>query len=140
MLISFVEHFVTMVEEFCISAQTMTVAKMSKWLFFSGTGCFISGGPLRPNTRPHVGRLVCEDPTHPAGDYHVPVKGRRNRTVFTDHHLTSLEQSFERHKYLSSKDRAVLAARLGLSQTQVKTWYQNRRMKWKKQVCRPSKC
>jgi BarH-like homeobox protein len=62
------------------------------------------------------------------------MKCRRNRTVFTEYHLTSLEKNFDRQKYLSTKDRAQLASRLGLSQIQVKTWYQNRRMKWKKQV------
>ncbi|XP_022107182.1 homeobox protein BarH-like 1 [Acanthaster planci] len=45
-----------------------------------------------------------------------------------------LEKRFERQKYLSTPDRLELADTLGLSQLQVKTWYQNRRMKWKKQV------
>jgi len=37
-------------------------------------------------------------------------------------------------KYLSVQDRMELAARLNLSDTQVKTWYQNRRTKWKRQA------
>ena len=45
-----------------------------------------------------------------------------------------LEKKFETQKYLSTPDRIDIADRLGLSQLQVKTWYQNRRMKWKKQV------
>lgn len=45
-----------------------------------------------------------------------------------------LEKSFERQKYLSVQDRMELAARLSLSDTQVKTWYQNRRTKWKRQT------
>lgn len=45
-----------------------------------------------------------------------------------------LEKSFERQKYLSVQDRMELAARLNLSDTQVKTWYQNRRTKWKRQT------
>lgn len=51
--------------------------------------------------------------------------------------LLGLERKFEAHKYLSTPDRVELAKSLGLSQLQVKTWYQNRRMKWKKQVRRP---
>uniref|UniRef100_A0A8C6YEG2 BARX homeobox 1 n=2 Tax=Elapidae TaxID=8602 RepID=A0A8C6YEG2_NAJNA len=45
-----------------------------------------------------------------------------------------LEKRFEKQKYLSTPDRIDLAESLGLSQLQVKTWYQNRRMKWKKIV------
>lgn len=54
-------------------------------------------------------------------------KTRKARTAFTDHQLNTLEQSFERQKYLSVQDRMELAAKLNLSDTQVKTWYQNRR-------------
>lgn len=48
--------------------------------------------------------------------------------------LIGLEKRFENQKYLSTPDRIQLADFLGLSQLQVKTWYQNRRMKWKKKV------
>ena len=48
--------------------------------------------------------------------------------------LMGLEKKFETQKYLSTPDRLEVAERLGLTQLQVKTWYQNRRMKWKKQV------
>ncbi|XP_064470121.1 homeobox protein BarH-like 1 [Ornithodoros turicata] len=61
-------------------------------------------------------------------------KARRNRTVFTEGQLMGLERRFDSQKYLSTPDRAELARALGLTQLQVKTWYQNRRMKWKKQV------
>ena len=51
-----------------------------------------------------------------------------------DGQLIGLEKRFENQKYLSTPDRIQLAESLGLSQLQVKTWYQNRRMKWKKKV------
>lgn len=54
-------------------------------------------------------------------------KQRKARTAFTDHQLQTLEKSFERQKYLSVQDRLELAAKLSLTDTQVKTWYQNRR-------------
>lgn len=54
-------------------------------------------------------------------------KQRKARTAFTDHQLQTLEKSFERQKYLSVQDRMELAAKLQLTDTQVKTWYQNRR-------------
>ncbi|XP_022327739.2 homeobox protein BarH-like 1 [Crassostrea virginica] len=63
-----------------------------------------------------------------------PKKCRRSRTVFTELQLIGLEKRFETQKYLSTPDRIDLAESLGLSQVQVKTWYQNRRMKWKKSI------
>ena len=59
-------------------------------------------------------------------------KQRKARTAFTDYQLQTLERSFEKQKYLSVQDRQELAAKLNLSDTQVKTWYQNRRTKWKR--------
>ncbi|CAH1787059.1 unnamed protein product [Owenia fusiformis] len=61
-------------------------------------------------------------------------KPRKARTAFTDHQLNMLERTFERQKYLSVQDRMELATKLGLTDTQVKTWYQNRRTKWKRQT------
>lgn len=54
-------------------------------------------------------------------------KQRKARTAFTDFQLQTLERSFEKQKYLSVQDRQELAAKLNLTDTQVKTWYQNRR-------------
>ncbi|XP_051807230.1 barH-like homeobox 1a [Acanthochromis polyacanthus] len=60
-------------------------------------------------------------------------KPRKARTAFSDQQLSRLERSFQKQKYLNVQDRMELAAALQLSDTQVKTWYQNRRTKWKRQ-------
>nr|CAH8863404.1 unnamed protein product [Trichobilharzia regenti] len=71
-------------------------------------------------------------------DYHSGMKKskkpRKARTAFTDLQLNELEKMFDRQKYLSVQDRVELAERLRLTDTQVKTWYQNRRTKWKRQT------
>ncbi|XP_063726794.1 uncharacterized protein LOC134854466 [Symsagittifera roscoffensis] len=59
---------------------------------------------------------------------------RRSRTVFSDQQLKGLEKNFCSTKYLTTMQRNRLAKESGLTQMQVKTWYQNRRMKWKKQL------
>lgn len=61
-------------------------------------------------------------------------KNRRRRTAFTSGQLKSLEQKFRCKKYLTVSERICLANDLGLTDTQVKTWFQNRRTKWKKQM------
>lgn len=54
-------------------------------------------------------------------------KVRRRRTAFTHAQLAYLERKFRSQKYLSVADRSDVAEALNLSETQVKTWYQNRR-------------
>ncbi|PFX28108.1 T-cell leukemia homeobox protein 1-like [Stylophora pistillata] len=61
-------------------------------------------------------------------------KIRRRRTAFTSSQLKSLEQKFRDKKYLTITERNNLANSLRLTDTQVKTWFQNRRTKWKKQM------
>ncbi|XP_035210190.1 barH-like 2 homeobox protein [Stegodyphus dumicola] len=60
-------------------------------------------------------------------------KPRRRRTAFTQAQLAFLERKFRCQKYLSVADRGSVAEALSLTETQVKTWYQNRRTKWKRQ-------
>ena len=58
--------------------------------------------------------------------------GKKTRTCFTAEQVCRLESDFILKKYLSSREREELASELGLSQQQVKIWFQNRRTKWKK--------
>uniref|UniRef100_G1SR85 BARX homeobox 1 n=1 Tax=Oryctolagus cuniculus TaxID=9986 RepID=G1SR85_RABIT len=107
----------------------------------SGLGsALLAAGPGLPGAAgaPHLplelqlrGKLEAAGPGEPGTK---AKKGRRSRTVFTELQLMGLEKRFEKQKYLSTPDRIDLAESLGLSQLQVKTWYQNRRMKWKKIV------
>jgi len=59
---------------------------------------------------------------------------KKTRTVFSRSQVYQLESTFEVKRYLSSSERAGLARSLGLTDTQVKIWFQNRRNKWKRQL------
>ncbi|TTC29620.1 Homeobox protein HMX3 [Bagarius yarrelli] len=59
---------------------------------------------------------------------------KKTRTVFSRSQVFQLETAFDAKRYLSSAERACLASSLHLSETQVKTWFQNRRNKWKRQL------
>ncbi|KAJ3613593.1 hypothetical protein NHX12_019839 [Muraenolepis orangiensis] len=60
-------------------------------------------------------------------------KSKRMRTSFTNEQLSRLEKEFSRQQYMVGSERFVLASALQLSEAQVKVWFQNRRIKWRKQ-------
>ncbi|NXS52949.1 VEX1 protein, partial [Brachypteracias leptosomus] len=58
----------------------------------------------------------------------------RPRTKFSAAQLQELERSFREQRYIGASEKQRLAAVLNLSQSQIKTWFQNRRMKFKRQT------
>lgn len=59
-------------------------------------------------------------------------KNKRIRTIFTPDQLTKLEKEFDQQQYMVGAQRLYLANTLKLSEAQVKVWFQNRRIKWRK--------
>jgi len=60
-------------------------------------------------------------------------KKKRSRTIFSSEQLKSLELQFKKQQYIVGEERKVLAKCLKLTETQIKVWFQNRRIKWRKQ-------
>ncbi|XP_028166514.1 homeobox protein Hox-B1-like [Ostrinia furnacalis] len=59
-------------------------------------------------------------------------RSKRIRTIFTPEQLERLEAEFERQQYMVGPERLYLAHALQLTEAQVKVWFQNRRIKWRK--------
>ncbi|NXC42910.1 VEX1 protein, partial [Penelope pileata] len=95
-----------------------------------------SRGGARPAERP----LSCGD----SGAAPVPGPQQREaeggpaagrpRTKFSAAQLQELERSFREQRYIGASEKRRLAAALSLSQSQIKTWFQNRRMKFKRET------
>lgn len=60
---------------------------------------------------------------------------KRIRTIFTQEQLDKLEVEFLRQQYMVGSERSYLASTLNLTESQVKIWFQNRRIKWRKSQC-----
>ena len=76
--------------------------------------------------------MVAPMPPEPVCRLRKQRKDRKPRTPFSSTQLTKLEKKFKEKRYISVTERTDFSKDLGLTDTQVKIWFQNRRAKAKR--------
>ncbi|KAE8600360.1 hypothetical protein XENTR_v10013208 [Xenopus tropicalis] len=69
----------------------------------------------------------------------TPTSNRRKRTVYSPSDLAQLEQYFRANMYPDIHQREELAGQMGLPESRIQVWFQNRRSKAKRQGSRSTK-
>eukprot|EP00062_Callorhinchus_milii_P021943 gi/632979193/ref/XP_007906333.1/ PREDICTED: homeobox protein CDX-1 [Callorhinchus milii] len=84
---------------------------------------------LQPNGQPSFAGVHRESNLQSSGKTRTKDK---YRVVYTDHQRLELEKEFHYSRYITIRRKAELSVSLGLSERQVKIWFQNRRAKERK--------
>ncbi|XP_013055312.1 homeobox protein NANOG-like [Anser cygnoides] len=105
-----------------VSPPSSSSGNFSQFMPDSATSPHSASSSPQPTARSQKGR----------DDVTGTVKKGKSRTAFSQEQLQTLHQRFQAQKYLSPHQIRELAVALGLTYQQVKTWFQNRRMKLKR--------
>ncbi|NWU94966.1 NKX63 protein, partial [Upupa epops] len=109
--------------------QVGTLPKAGAEFLPRGRSCWAEAARAHQPSSSSSSSSSCAAPAHLAESIH---KKKHTRPTFTGHQIFALEKTFEQTKYLAGPERARLAYSLGMTESQVKVWFQNRRTKWRK--------
>ncbi|XP_055385054.1 homeobox protein ceh-30 [Condylostylus longicornis] len=95
---------------------------------------FVYANWVQPKSTNPAYMFGIQVPKPPGKRFRKPGVDRKPRQAYSAKQLERLESEFKQDKYLSVSKRMELSKNLNLTEVQIKTWFQNRRTKWKKQL------
>ncbi|XP_067290953.1 homeobox protein NANOG [Pseudorasbora parva] len=120
---------------------TLTNLSLPPWKdqdYETDSGSPDSGEPISSSVSAEGEELVVQNlgldslPPLPTSPARRPAQPRKTRAAFSEEQMNALIHRFNVQRYLTPAEMKTLAGATGLTYKQVKTWFQNRRMKLKR--------